>query len=311
MNRVDLSAQTLHYVDTADLIIGCHIQGPADGPPAVLLHGFPYDVHAVAAAGEQLAAQGWRVVMPYLRGYGATRFKNNVIMRSGQQAALAHDLLSLINALALDRPVVAGFDWGGRAACIVAALWPERVGGLVTCGGYNIQNIPAAQQPAAPEQEARLWYQYYFHAERGRAGLAAHRRALAHLLWQQWSPTWAFDAAIFNDTAQAFDNPDFVDVVIHSYRHRFGLAPGDTRFDAIEARLAEQPVINVPTIVLDGAASGLFAASNTADLAPYFGTAFEHRILEGVGHNPPQEAPAAFADAVQCLPARRSHAPKT
>ncbi|ROO31408.1 alpha/beta hydrolase [Salinisphaera japonica YTM-1] len=296
-----MSPATRSDIATRDLVIACHIAGPADGPAAVLCHGFPYDVHAMVAAGERLATGGWRVVVPYMRGYGPTRFRDTATLRSGQQAALAHDLLALIDALGLDRPVVAGFDWGGRAACIVAALWPERVGGLVSCGGYNIQNIATADTPLAPEQEARLWYQFYFHGARGRAGLRDNRARLARLLWSQWSPTWRFDDAVFHQTAPAFDNPDFVDVVIHSYRHRFGLVAGDSRFEATEAALAEQPVIEAPAIVLDGAASGLFEVTDTAGLAPHFSAPFEHRVLPGVGHNPPQEAPAAFADAVMAL----------
>jgi pimeloyl-ACP methyl ester carboxylesterase len=232
--------------------------GPADGPPVVLLHGFPYDVHAYGAVAEHLAAAGRRCIIPYLRGYGPTRFRDPAALRSGQQAALAADLLALLDALALPDAVLAGYDWGGRAACIVAALWPDRARGLVTCTGYNIQNIAAAGAPASPEHERRLWYQYYFHAERGRAGLTVNRRALCRLLWQLWSPEWQFDDATFDRSAAAFDNPDFVDVVIHSYRHRFGsLAPGDPAYDAIERQLAAQPVITVPTINLHGDADGV------------------------------------------------------
>lgn len=304
MSAVSLSDATLRIVATPDLDIACHILGPAQGPAAVLLHGFPYDVQAVAAAGRQLAGAGWRVVMPYLRGYGPTRFLCPDTLRSGQQAALGHDLRALIDALGLARPVVAGFDWGGRAACVVAALWPERVSGLVSCGGYNIQDIDSAQQPVAPELEARLWYQFYFHGERGRRGLAAHRNEIAALLWRQWSPCWQIEPGVFERTAPAFDNPDFVSVVVHSYRHRYGLAEGDPRFADSERRLAEQPVIEVPTIVLDGRDTGLFPPPSTAELAQRFGARFEHRLLDGVGHNPPQEAPAAFARAVADLEPR-------
>ncbi|MBE7248866.1 MAG: alpha/beta fold hydrolase, partial [Actinomycetospora chiangmaiensis] len=216
--------------------------GPPDGPPAVLLHGFPYDVRACTEAAAQLAGSGARCLVPYLRGYGPTRFRDPATPRSGEQAALGADLLAFLDALGIERAVLAGYDWGGRAACVVSALWPERARGLVSCGvGYNIQNIPVAGRPAAPEAEHRLWYQYYLHGERGRAGLAENRDAFCRLLWQLWSPTWAFEAATFAETAQSFDNPDFVDVVVHSYRHRFGLVPGDPALGEIEAQLAAQP----------------------------------------------------------------------
>lgn len=289
---------TLQYVEAQDLAVAYESFGATGAPAAVLLHGFPYDVAAVRAAAERLAARGLHVVAPYLRGYGPTRFSDAATLRSGQQAALGHDLLAFIDALALARPVVAGFDWGGRAACIVAALWPERVAGLVSCGGYNIQHIASAQTPLSPAMEARLWYQFYFHDERGRAGLAANRRDLAWLLWRQWSPTWPVSRETFEASAGAFDNPDFVDVVIHSYRHRYGRVAGDPRLEAIEARLAAQPAIEVPSIVLDGADSGLFAGAGTSDLTRRFPRLIAHRVLDGVGHNPPQEAPAAFAAAV-------------
>ena len=201
--------------------------GPAHGPPVLLMHGFPYDIHAYAEVVPMLTAKGCRVIVPYLRGYGETRCVDAATPRSGEQAALGADLLALMDALALPRAVLAGYDWGGRAACVVAALWPQRCTGLVSYNSYNIQHIANAMQPLPPDGERRLWYQYYFHSDRGRAGLAAQRRALCKLLWQTWSPTWAFDDATFERSAVAFDNPDFVDVVIHSYRHRFGLVPGD------------------------------------------------------------------------------------
>ena len=271
--------------------------GPADGPPVILLHGFPYDARAFDAASLQLAGQGLRCIVPWLRGYGPTRFRASGTPRSGQQAALAADLLALMDALQIERAVLGGYDWGGRAACIVAALWPERAQGLVSGGhGYNIQNIARAGRPAAPEQELRYWYQYYFHSERGRAGLAADRRAVCKLLWRLWSPTWAFDDATFEHAAESFDNPDFVDVVIHSYRHRYGLVPGDPALELTEHRLAAQPPIAVPTIILQGADDGV-DPPRPGQEAQFLGP-YQCRVIAGVGHNLPQEAPAAFADAV-------------
>ena len=277
--------------------------GPPDGPEIVLLHGFPYDAHAYGAVVPLLAAAGRRCIFPFLRGYGPTRFVSAQTPRSGQQAALGADLLALMDALAIPDAVLAGYDWGGRAACIVAALWPERVRGLVSGGaGYNIQNIAKAGLPATPAQEYRYWYQYYFNTERGRAGLTADRRGLCRLLWQLWSPQWAFDDAAFGQTAAAFDNPDFVEVVIHSYRHRFGGIPGDPAYDALEAQLALQPRITVPTIVLHGDADGVDPAGTSASGDPRFAGFYERRIVPGgIGHNIPQEAPAAFAEAVLSL----------
>jgi pimeloyl-ACP methyl ester carboxylesterase len=272
--------------------------GPASGPPAILLHGFPYAPRGYDAAAAILAADGWRCVVPYLRGYGPTRFLDPATPRSGQQAALGQDLLDLMDALAIPRAVLAGYDWGGRAACVVAALWPERAAGLVSCTGYNIQDIAASVRPAAPEQEHRFWYQYYFHTERGRAGLEADRRGIARLLWRLWSPDWAFDDATFAASADAFDNPDFVEVVIHSYRHRFGYAPGDPALETIEARLARQPRIAVPTIAPHGGNDGVDPVEGAGDDAPFFTGPYERCVIPRVGHNIPQEAPEAFARAV-------------
>ncbi|SDO05421.1 Pimeloyl-ACP methyl ester carboxylesterase [Methylobacterium phyllostachyos] len=276
--------------------------GPPDGPPAVLLHGFPYDIHAYDVAAERLAAAGVRCLIPYLRGYGPTRFLDAATPRSGEQAALGADLLAFLDALGIGRAVLAGYDWGGRAACVVAALWPERAKGLVSCGvGYNIQNIPVAGRPAAPEVEHRLWYQYYLHGERGRAGLEANRDAFCRLLWQLWSPSWGFDDGTFAQTAGSFDNPDFVDVVVHSYRHRFGLVPSDPAYLEIEARLAEQPAIAVPSIVLLGADDGVGPPPASDTAARHFTGPYRREIVAGVGHNFPQEAPDAFATAVRAL----------
>ncbi len=238
------------------------------------------------------------MVAPYLRGYGATRFLHRETLRSGQQAALAQDLLDLMDALSLPPAALMGFDWGGRAACIVAALWPERVRCLVTGDGYNVQDIARCDRPLSPEAEHRLWYQYYFHAERGRAGLAAERRELCRLLWRLWSPTWAEGPALFDATAPSFDNPDFVDVVIHSYRHRFGLVPGDPALEAIERRIASLPPITVPTISLCGADDGVGPAGPEDPDAGKFTGFYKRRVLDGVGHNIPGEAPAAVVQAL-------------
>ncbi len=270
--------------------------GPDDGWPCVLGHGFPYDIHAYADVVPILAAAGARVILPYLRGFGPTRFLSSDAPRSGEQAALGSDLLALLDALGIERAVLGGYDWGGRAACVVAALWPERVAGLVSGNSYNIQNIARAMEPSTPAEEAALWYQYYFHSERGRVGLTRDRRGIARLLWRLWSPTWTFDDAIFERTAEAFYAPDFVDVVIHSYRHRFGLAAGDPAYAEIEARLATQPPIRVPTVTIDGKNDGVNIG--TAHHARKFLGAHEHRVFADTGHNLPQEQPQAFASAV-------------
>jgi pimeloyl-ACP methyl ester carboxylesterase len=249
----------------------------------------------------RLAALGCRAVVPYLRGYGPTRFLAAATMRSGQQAALGRDLLDLMDALAIPRAALVGYDWGGRAACIVAALWPGRVRALVTGGGYNIQDIAASAAPLAPEAEHRFWYQYYFHGPRGRAGLAANRRDLGKLLWRLWSPSWQFDDATYARSAASFDNADFVDVVAHSYRHRFGYAPGDPALEDIEGELAQQPAIAVPAISLCGADDGVDPPSPVDADAPHFAGRYERRVLPGVGHNIPQEAPDETMAALMAL----------
>jgi pimeloyl-ACP methyl ester carboxylesterase len=272
--------------------------GPQDGAPVFLMHGFPYDVHAYADVAPILAAAGCRVIVPYLRGFGPTRFLNADTPRSGEQAALGADLLALMDALAVPQAVLAGYDWGGRAACVVAALWPERCSGLVSFNSYNIQNIARAMLPDTPENEHMLWYQYYFHSERGRAGLEKDRRAVTRLLWRLWSPTWNFSEEAFQRSAAAFDNPDFVDVVIQSYRHRFALAAGDPACLNIEARLAAQPPISVPSITFDGADDGVRGPSPAGSHAAGFTGPRSHRVVPGVGHNMPQEVPDVFAAAV-------------
>jgi pimeloyl-ACP methyl ester carboxylesterase len=275
--------------------------GPADGPPVFLLHGFPYDILAYGEVAPIIAEAGCRVIVPYLRGYGPTRFLSDATLRSGEQAALGHDLLALMDALEIPSAILAGYDWGGRAACVVAALWPERAAGLVSLGGYNIQDIAASGEPQSPEVEHRYWYQYYFHGERGRAGLEKNRREYCKLLWRLWSPAWRFDEATFERTAPAFDNPDFVDVVIHSYRHRFALVAGDPDYADIERRLAAKPRITVPTITFDGGTDGVAPPGGSAHHARFFTGRHEHRVVAHAGHNLPQEAPREFAEAVLSL----------
>ena len=285
-------------VQAGVLSVAYESAGDLAGWPVVLLHGFPYDVSCYDEVAPLLAAHGAYVLMPYLRGYGPTRFARRAAARSGEQAALAADLVALLDALDIGRATLAGYDWGGRAACIVAALQPHRVRALVTGNGYNIQDIARSGAPADPATEHRLWYQYYLHGERGRAGLAADRAAFCRLLWQLWSPTWSFSDSQFAATAESFDNPDFVDVVVHSYRHRYGLVGGDPAVAGIEAALAAQPPITVPTISLDGADDDVNPAQAAVEHAAHFTGPYEHRTVPGTGHNLPQEAPRAFAEAI-------------
>jgi len=285
-------------VRTSVLDVAYEESGAADGAPVFLMHGWPYDPRCYDAVLAPLVAAGARVIVPYLRGFGPTRFLDRTTPRSGQQAALGNDLHELMDALSVDRAVLAGYDWGGRGACIVAALWPERVRGLVTVNAYNIQNIPGAEKPTAPAQEHRLWYQWYFQMERGRAGVEANRRELCQLLWRLWSPHWSFDDATFDRSAASFDNPDFVAVTIHSYRHRYGNAAGDSKLNEIEQRLAQQPKISVPTIVLQGEADGVHPPGSSEHHAAFFSGPYQRRVLPRIGHNPPQEDPRSFADAV-------------
>lgn len=272
--------------------------GDAAGWPAVLLHGFPYDPRCYDEVVPILVGAGARVILPWLRGYGATRFLDPAALRSGEQAALGADLLALLDALAIPRAVLAGYDWGGRAACIVAALWPERVQALVSQNGYNIQDIARASEPAEPEDEYRYWYQWYFQGARGAEGLARHRRELCRLLWRLWSPDWEFDEATYDRSAASFDNPDFVAVVLHSYRHRYGMVPGDPAVATIEARLAAKPPITVPTVTLDGASDGVMPRGGSAHHARHFTGPHLHRVIARGGHNLPQEKPEEFARAI-------------
>ena len=286
------------HIQTSVLDIAYEDSGPAEALPVVLLHGYPYDVRAFDAVVPIVNSAGYRTIVPYLRGYGGTRFLAPETPRSGEQAALAQDLLDLLDGLQVRQTVLAGFDWGGRAACIVAAIWPERVRGLVTCAGYQIQDLAQASKPVDPEQERRFWYQHYFQTERGRQGLTEMRSELGRLLWKLWSPTWQFDEETYGRTAASFNNPDFVAVVIHSYRHRMGNAAGDPRHAALESRLAALPKIGVPTIVIHGAVDDVNLAQKSEGHFRYFTGPYERRLFENVGHNPPQEAPQAFAEAV-------------
>ncbi|TQS42013.1 alpha/beta fold hydrolase [Cryptosporangium phraense] len=286
----------LHHVRAGVLDVAYERRGDPDGPPVVLLHGFPYDVRSF----DRVTLPEADVIVPYLRGYGPTRFLDAGTVRSGQQAALAHDLLTLIDALGLDRPVVAGYDWGGRAACLVAALWPDRVRGLVTANGYNVQDIAGSDAPTHPASERRLWYQYYLHGERGVRGLTRYRAEYARLLWSEWSPTWSFTDAEFAATAPSFDNADYVDVVVHSYRHRFGLVDGDPAYAATEDAIAKLPRIDVPTIVLDGEHDTVRPPQPRSAHERKFSSLVDYRVLDAE-HNVPQEAPEEFARAVADL----------
>ena len=293
--------EPLRHVDAGVLNIAFYEAGPADGPVAVLLHGFPYDIHSYVDVAPILAGQGCRVIVPYLRGYGPTRFLDPATMRSGEQASIGADLIDLMDALSIPRAVFAGYDWGGRAACVGAALWPERCIGLVSVNSYLIQDIANALKPARAEREVPLWYQWYFQIERGRAGLAADRRSITRILWQQWSPNWQFDEACLERTSAAHDNPDYVDIVIHSYRHRYGLVEGDPRYADIQRRLAALPPITVPAITLDGEGDGVVPATDGKAHAAKFTGRRVHRQIPRAGHNLPQEEPEAFAAAVMEL----------
>ncbi|MBR0683959.1 alpha/beta hydrolase [Roseomonas eburnea] len=294
-----------HVMVTAGALdVAVELHGPRDGQPAVLLHGFPDDVRTWDGVVPPLAAAGFRVVVPYLRGYGPTRYRDPATLRSGQQAALGADLLALMDALGIGRALLAGYDWGGRAACIVAALWPDRVRGLVSATGYNIQDIGGSIRPAAPERELSYWYQWYLHTERGVAGLETGRAAFCRLLWRLWSPTYPLTEAEYALTAASFDNPDFVATVVHSYRHRHRAAPGDPALEDIEARLARRPRIAVPTIVLHGAEDGVDPPANSEGCALHFTGPFRREVVAGVGHFMPREAPQPWVASLQELSVR-------
>jgi pimeloyl-ACP methyl ester carboxylesterase len=285
-------------VRTRTLEIGYEAHGNPGGTPVVLLHGFPDDARAFDDVAPALATAGCRVLVPYLRGYGPTRFLDSNEPRMAQQAAIGQDLLDFMAALRLAPAALGGYDWGGRAACISAILAPERVRALVTIGGYNVQNTVTPAPPASAKAERSYWYQWYFNTERGRQGLEQNRRDICRLLWQEWSPTWRFEPAAFERTAPSFDNPDFVAVVIHSYRHRHGNAPGDGRLDAIERRLAERPAITVPTVILHGADDTVGPPKRAEAELPQFPAGTERRVVPGVGHFMPREEPKAVVDAL-------------
>ena len=272
--------------------------GPDDGPPVILLHGWPSDVHDYDDIVPALAAAGHRVLVPWLRGFGATRFLDNATPRSGQQAALGADVRDFMDALAIPNAILVGYDWGGRAACVVAALWPERVSGLVAITGYGIQDIAASTKPGTAEQEHRYWYQWYFHTDRGRAGLTSNRTEITRLLWRLWSPNWAFDEETLRKTASSFENPDFVDVTIQSYRHRYGNAAGDPAYDAIEAKLAALPTISVPTIVLHGEADGVGSPASSIPRDRLFVGPMTRHQLPLAGHFLSRERPGDVVAAV-------------
>ena len=293
--------EPLRQIEAGVLDIAYYEAGPTDGPVVMLMHGFPYDIHSYVDVAPMLASKGCRVIVPYLRGYGPTRFRDPATPRSGEQAAIGADMMALMDALSVKRAVFAGYDWGGRAACVGAALWPERCIGLVSVNSYLIQDIANALLPARPLREVPLWYQWYFQIERGRAGLAANRREIAKILWQQWSPNWHFDDACFERTAIAHDNADYVDIVIHSYRHRYGLADGDPRYADIQRRLARLPPISVPSVTLDGEGDGVAPATDGSASAAKFKDRRTHRVIPRAGHNLPQEEPEAFAAAVMEL----------
>lgn len=295
-HEVNRMNEQMASVETDTLRIAYVEHGPAEGWPVILSHGFPYDIRAFDEVAAVLAGAGARVVVPYTRGFGPTRFVSDAVMRSGQQAARGRDIVQLADALGLERPILAGFDWGGNASCAAAALWPERIGGLVSYAGYDIIDVQAQQLAAVPSLERVCWYQHLFQSERGRQCLAEHRRALCRLLWEEWSPGWQFDDATFERTANSFDNPDFVDVVIHAYRHAFGRDPGDPALQPLEARLAGRPAITVPAVTLDGTIDPL-KPGGTAGHARMFVGLHEHRAFH-TGHNLPQQQPQAFADAV-------------
>jgi pimeloyl-ACP methyl ester carboxylesterase len=288
----------LKQVDAGLLNVAYAEAGPGDGPAVILLHGWPYDIYSFADVAPLLAAKGYRVIVPHLRGYGATRFLAADTFRNGQPSAVATDIVALMDALKIERAVLAGFDWGARTADIIAALWPQRCKALVSVSGYLIGSQASGEQPLPPEAEFQWWYQFYFATDRGKAGYAKYRHDFAKLIWRLASPKWTFDDATFDRSAAAFDNPDHVDIVIHNYRWRQGLAKGEAKYDALEARLAPGPAINVPTITLEGDANGAPHLPPSAYAAKFTGK-YEHRnIGGGVGHNLPQEAPQDFAKAV-------------
>ena len=290
------SLGALKQIDAGLLNVGYAEAGPAGGPPVVLLHGWPYDIHSYVDVAPQLAARGYRVIVPYLRGYGTTRFLSSDTVRNGQQSALAADVIALMEALGIDKAVVAGFDWGARTAGIMAVLWPERCKAIVAVSGYLIVNLAANQQPLPPQAELAWWYQYYFATDRGERGYTEYRHDFNRLIWKIASPQWRFDDATYDRSAAAFDNPDHVRIVIHNYRWRLSLAKGEPRYDELEQKLSEAPAIRVPAITIGSDFDG--ATADGQRYANKFAGKYAHRVLRGIGHNVPQEAPQDFAQAV-------------
>jgi len=289
----------LKQIDAGLLNIGYAEAGPATGPAVLLLHGWPYDIHSFVDVAPLLASAGYRVIVPHLRGYGTTRFLSGATLRNGQQSVVAVDIIALMDALKIQKAIIAGFDWGARTANIIAALWPERCKGMVSVSGYLIGSQESNKNPLPPKAEFAWWYQYYFATERGRAGYEKYRHDFAKLIWQLASPKWDFSDATFDRSARSFDNPDHVGIVIHNYRWRLGLAAGEPKYDDLERRCAEGPVITVPTITMEGDANGA-PHPEASSYAKKFSGKYAHRMIEGgVGHNLPQEAPQAFAKAVQ------------
>jgi pimeloyl-ACP methyl ester carboxylesterase len=302
----DTGFGAVRQIDAGLLDVGYIDAGPADGPAVLLLHGWPYDIHSYVDVAPSLVAAGYRAIIPYVRGFGTTRFLSDATFRNGEQAALALDVIALMDALQIETAVLAGFDWGARTANIVAALWPERCTGLVSVSGYLIGSQEAGKLPLPPAAELQWWYQYYFATERGRVGYDTYRRDFAKLIWRTASPQWNFDDAIFDRSAASFDNPDHVEIVIHNYRWRLGVADGEAQHDDLEKRLAEGPVIAVPTITLEGDANGAPHPDPSSYAGKFSGEYVHRRVEGGVGHNLPQEAPDAFADAVLAVSARQS-----
>lgn len=287
---------TTRQIQTSDLLVTYVEDGPSDGWPVILAHGFPYDVHAFGKVVPLLAEQGARVIRPFVRGYGETSFLSPSTMRSGQQAALGRDLIEILDALRIEGAILAGFDWGGLASCVSAALWPKKIAGLVSYAGYDIVDIARQREGFPPSLEQSMWYQHLFQTDRGRVALTESREEIAQMLWREWSPNWNFDDATFSMTAASFNNPDFIEVVLHSYRFHFGLAYGDPKSDALEAVLATKPKIKAPSITLDGTDDPL-EPGGTANHSKMFIGKHEHRMIKA-GHNIPQEHPSAFADAI-------------
>jgi len=291
-------SDSLKQIEAGLLNVGYADAGPADGPVVMLLHGWPYDIHSFVDVAPLLAAKGYRVIIPYLRGFGTTHFLSNESLRNGQQSAVALDIISLMDALKIDKAIIGGFDWGARTADIIAALWPERCKALVSVSGYLIGSPEAGRAPLPPRAELQWWYQFYFATERGQEGYAKYRHDFAKLIWQLASPKWNFDDATFDRSAASFDNPDHVKIVIHNYRWRQGLADGETKYQDLEKRLAKSPVITVPAITLEGDANGA-PHPDASSYAHKFSGKYMHRIVQGgIGHNLPQEAPQDFAQAV-------------